>query len=114
MFGRTVERITKISYGIDVNMANNYGRGGKPVGYGVGNEEYSGSIEISQEEINALLLAGKKAMGRPINLSELPLTTAVIIIEDGDSSRVDEVTFKFKSHKNEFNQNDTQANVTLD
>lgn len=114
IFGRTVEGITKISYKTKTTMTNNYGRGGKPYNYGVGNEEYEGSIEIYVEELNALLEAGKKQFNRPIKLHELPLTTATVLIDENDRTVVDEVTFKFKNTDREFSQGDTSAKVTCE
>lgn len=54
ILGRTVEGITSISYGSEQEKSNNYGRGSKPVSRGRGKKTYSGSITLSEAEINAI------------------------------------------------------------
>lgn len=54
ILGRTVEGVTAISYSSEQDKANNYGRGNKPVSRGRGKKQYTGSITLSEAEINAI------------------------------------------------------------
>jgi len=57
ILGRTLEGVTELSYGDEVEKENIYGAGNMPVGRGIGNYKPKASITFLKEEINALLLS---------------------------------------------------------
>ncbi len=54
LLGRTVEGISAITYDLEREKANHYGRGAKPVSRGRGKKTYSGSVTLSEAELNAI------------------------------------------------------------
>ena len=57
LFGVPMVGITKIEYSRKQKKENNYGIGNAPVSRGYGNYEYSGSIELYQDEWKRIIAA---------------------------------------------------------
>lgn len=63
ILGIPLAGITEINYSRKRMRKNNYGAGNEPVGYGLGNFEYSGDITVFTEVVNQIL---ETAPGRSI------------------------------------------------
>jgi len=78
LYGIPLVGVTSISYSKKVNKKFNHGAGPDPVSFGVGNNEYSGSITLSTDEVRQI---NKASSGG--SFTNNPLST-LIVLYSGD------------------------------
>jgi len=109
--GTLVQGISAINYEDKQSIEKKYGMGRKPIGYGKGNIEPSGTLTLYQEEVVALEAAAPN--GR---LQDLPAFDIVVNYLPENGILVSDVLkgCKFTNNKRQPKQGDTAIEVELE
>ena len=117
ILGRIITGITDVEYTPERNVEAIYGAGDKPQFLGEGNKSYSGSIELLQNEYEALVEEAKKQGGdsvcdleADIVINYLPKEPAQALLKMV-TDRV--VGAKFTSAGKKLTQGDTHQKISL-
>lgn len=111
LLGRKVAGVTAINYTETQAIENNYGAGNYPVSRGYGNVEYTASITLNAEEVEALQDAVPS--GR---LQDIPETDIVVAYIPKGSTQIRTHILraaKMTDNKREVNQGDTSIPVEI-
>jgi hypothetical protein len=110
--GRSIEGITDISWQAKQVKENRYGTGDEPKGRGRGNKEYSGSMTLYMEEVEAIELSLEPGQ----DLMDIaPSTMVISYINDSLVSVHHTIPFvEFLNNGREPKQGDTKIMVKLD
>lgn len=74
LFGIPVVGITKIDYKIKQKKENNFGQGPYPISRGYGNYEYEASIEVFQDELQAIINSSPSRDPLQIGMFDIQVT----------------------------------------
>jgi hypothetical protein len=108
--GTPVAGITEINYEAKRNIQNIYGIGSEPVSRGYGAKEYSASITIKWEEVQALI-----ALAPDGDITQIPTFTITVAWLDTENAIVQNTlqNVKFADNSLKTKQGDTSTDITL-
>jgi hypothetical protein len=105
--------VQEISYDDEQEMEEQYGKGNKPRGYGVGNYKASGKLSLLRDDYDDLL-AYCKAKKTPFYNLDIP-SIVVSYANEGDRTRIDELKrVKMVKRSNKAAQGDKSLTVDID
>ena len=105
--------VQEISYDDEQEMEEQYGKGNKPRGYGVGNYKASGKMSLLRDDYDDML-AYCKAKKTPFYNLEIP-SIVVSYANEGDRTRIDELKrVKLIKRSNKAAQGDKSLTVDID
>jgi len=105
--------VQEISYDDEQEMEEQYGKGNKPRGYGVGNYKASGKMSLLRDDYDDML-AYCKAKKTPFYNLEIP-SIVVSYANEGDRTRIDELKrVKMIKRSNKAAQGDKSLTVDID
>jgi hypothetical protein len=105
--------VQEISYDDEQEMEEQYGKGNRPRGYGVGNYKASGKMSLLRDDYDDLL-AYCKAKKTPFYNLEIP-SIVVSYANEGDRTRIDELKrVKMVKRSNKAAQGDKSLTVDID
>lgn len=114
--GRPVSGITDIEYTTEKNLEEIYGAGDSPQFIGEGNKSYKGTIELLQNDYEALVEAAKSRGGDDVTDLEISIVISYVPkgIENLSKTIVDRlVGVKFSSDGKKMTQGNTHAKMSL-
>jgi len=113
LFGRQVIGITAISYKKKSEKELLYGAGREPLGVGIGNNSYEGSITMYRYEVDAIL-AGARDKNKDADLSDISTFTISVgrAMDDG-GFQTDHISAQFMESGSELKQGDKMDMVEL-
>jgi len=110
ILGAPLAGVSSINYETSQEKANNYGTGNKPVSRGRGAKEYSGDIEMSMNDIEALRAAAPNN-----DLTELAPFSMVVYYGNPQNPTADRLTnVEFTTDKRAGSQGDTDLKASND
>lgn len=105
--------VQEISYDDEQEMEEQYGRGNRPRGYGVGNYKASGKMSLLRDDYDDML-AYCKAKKTPFYNLEIP-SIVVSYANEGERTRIDELKkVKMIKRSNKAAQGDKSLTVDID
>lgn len=110
LFGVPVTGITKIEYKRAQKKENNYGAGALPISRGYGNYEFTGSIEIYQDELRRIIASAPGRDPLAIGIFDIPV---VFQLPGGTYQKDTLKACEFMEEGLTASQGDTKLMVTL-